>query len=214
MSLTGEFSFLKDKPEDEAKPAALAIREHFDRIIRNSIGLKTFAVAMDLKSFTEFNEKREVRQNPNWEQNYMVATYEAIMGFIAEHLRQLEEIEHTGHHIVQFVCDQSPLKKEIDKAYERFVKHFPAFGRYMQNDVIHLDDKTQPGLQAADLMAAVTRDMSKAWLNDPSNQPEPRFGAEGTVLAIKCMDRNTLQKALDGEPPWITKKHASVVRQK
>jgi hypothetical protein len=50
--------------------------------------------------------------------------------------------------------------------------------------------------------------MSKAWLNDPSKQPEPRFGAEGTVLSVKCIDRNTLQKALDGEPPWITKKFA------
>jgi hypothetical protein len=185
MGLSGEFASLKERrSEAEAKVIALEIRERFDRILRNSVGLKTIAVAMDLSQFKEFNEQIDVRKNPNWEQNYMVATYEAVMGFTAEHLRQLEENEHAGHHIVQFVCDQSPLKKAIDKAYERFVKHFPALGRYMQNEVIHLDDKNQPGLQAADLMAAITREMSKAWLNDPSKQPEPRFGAEGTVLSI------------------------------
>jgi hypothetical protein len=76
----------------------------------------------------------------------------------------------------------------------------------------HLDDKEIAGLQAADLLAAETREMSNEVMDDPDYDIQPKKDG-GIIFAVACADRDTLTKSLNGERVWVTRREIRSVRK-
>ena len=173
MGVSGQFQWIKAKFDDldGAKAAGLKIRDRFEKVIQDTKGAFVVAVAMDMKAFKDLNSKLDVRRNQNWESDYMVSTYQMTIGLTLETVRQLEN-EGTQRFIVSFVCDDGPQKKKLEQGYDAFKLRFPEWVPYM-GGISHLNDKKVAGLQAADLMAAYTRELSKDWIADPTRVINP-----------------------------------------
>jgi len=153
-----------------------------------------------MQHFWEVNALPAAQNNPNWSSDCADAAFQMVIGRIADTLRQIDA-EGAGHHVATFICDESPKSEKIQKSYYKFKKKLPHLADYMRG-ISHLDDKRTPPLQMADLMADVAREMVAQWLDDPSTQatcPIP-----GSVLEIKCWDRDGMLRALSGDSPIVT----------
>lgn len=205
-SVDGQFLFLRNKyPGDmvSAKEAAQAIRSKLRKIIERTEFSLVVAVGMHMRDFKELNSDLSVRRNHRWESDYMASTYQMVIGLMAEHLRQLEQKKREYKFLVEFICDDGPQRKPVEKAYDAFKINFPEIAPYMA-DLTHQDDKKLAGLQAADLLAAETREMSKTLITNPDAIISPK--KDGNIIfAVACADRDTLLRALKGERVWVTR---------
>jgi len=212
MAVDGRFDFLRHKYRDieAARQAALKIRSQFDAIIQES-NMTVMAAAMPIRLFKEFDSKPEVQRNPHWVRNYMVATIQVAIGMVLDEMRMLTE-QHNPEYppIMSFICDKSSLSKYVSEAYDALPIKYPTFKPYM-GELLNLDDTRQPLLQAADLMAAICREMCMAGMDDEGRLLKPRVA--GSIYKIKACTREALEEALKGNPPWVSKDEIKKRRQ-
>jgi len=162
-----------------------------------SSGIQGFGLGVNLEHFREVAAMPEAHDNPNWNPDYYDVGFQMIIGRIADILVRIQA--GTGeHHVAGFVCDESPKSRKIENSYHRFKKKHPDLAEHMRG-ISHLDDKINPPLQMADLMADVAREMVTEWLDlgDPSKQascPLP-----GSVMEVKIWDRDGMIKQVKGE---------------
>jgi hypothetical protein len=178
----------------EMKKVALRIRDELQQVVlAPGSDIEGIGIGVNMKDFREYNSRAEVRANPNWNPNHEDAAFQLIFGRIAEIVRNVE-ISSRCPLQVGFVCDDGPNGNKIEASYDRLKAKHTGLAHHMRG-ISHLDDKKQPPLQMADLMADVGREMATQWLYDK----EVVCRLRGRVLEIKMYDRDVMDKVLNGE---------------
>lgn len=157
----GEFKKFRDPVNPKGKEAASRIRNRLFQIISTSL-ISGMAITMPL------------------------AVYEGIMATVPYAKEMLPPKDHASKVVIQelfalcsqelardwpgkkvaFICNQSAEYPAIREIFLRYKQLNPTDAKYMKN-IIPLDDRKHPQLQAADAMAHLAQERYIEWLNDP-----------------------------------------------
>jgi len=172
-SLQGEFFRFRNPvnyPIPKGREAADQIRNELDAIIHQS-GVMGIAACVPVKDYQEIR-KNEPHANVIFPEDEFEMALQAMFKICAETV--INDMGDTGHHRVAFICDHSSSALKIEKMFAEFRTKNPGYADVLES-LVHQDDKQQPQLQAADLMAHLAKDRFSDWLDDPAiftNKPE------------------------------------------
>lgn len=200
-SLRGEFSRYRDPvryPKPKGSEAARALRDDLDAIIRNScvIGI---AVAIPIVVYEEVR-----RTEPLAEKLFKKDPFEAALQSLIEVCVETSR-QHFRSTKLAFICDNGPSAPRIAKAYTRFCQINPEIGEIAQA-LVHLDDKHFPQLQAADLVAHLSREFFMQHQANPTAATLKRL--QQSVSEIRAWDRAFMLRAIQNNLHRLT--HATL----
>jgi hypothetical protein len=145
-----------EKVTDKDRQRAFAVRSRLLDSIQKAdlIGVAVSIVIEDFNAIMATNQ--QARQCFN--QDPFFTAYQLVMVETAKRVS-----EQLPDEIIAFVYDENQKQSQAEAVYVAVKEKNPAFGRYM-GSLSHMDDKTTPALQAADLMASEARRDTEAWL--------------------------------------------------
>jgi Protein of unknown function (DUF3800) len=153
-ALQGEFvkfRSLADFPKPAGRQAADAVRNDLMSVIEGC-GIVGFAVGVQVQDYREVLELPEAQGRLNRSPDE--TAFQSVMFECAKRLRK----ELPGRNKIRFICDHSDKAEKLDAIYRKFRKINPRTAKVLSGLGMR-DDKTTPGLQAADLMAGLARDL-------------------------------------------------------
>lgn len=158
-SLRGQFQKFCDPiryPKPKGSEAAAALRNDLDEIIRTS-GVMGMGNVIPLEMFRGIVARPEIkcRFNPD----PFAAAMQAAMRDVVMYIRAY----FGSNHIISFVCDDGPNAHLYLKIYQDF-KQKNAWLSDMMKGLAPQDDKLTPQLQAADVVASISREMAMEYL--------------------------------------------------
>ena len=182
-SLTGEFKRFRSNanyPKPKGRDAAESIRDELQDIIEQC-GVAGFAVGVLVQDYKEVLKMSEARGRLNRSPDE--TAFQSVIFECAKRVRN----ELPGGHKVDVVCDDSNKAAKLSKIYQKFKQKNPrtaaVIGCFRSED-----DKETPGLQAADLMAGLSKDWLLKKIKDGS---QPKKGELiGSVQLMGYWDEN------------------------
>jgi hypothetical protein len=191
-SLRGEFERYRDPlkyPKPLGSNAARALRDDLDALIEK-MQLWGMAVAIPLAMY------HEVRLNePQADQIFGPDAFEMALQSLIERCVDASKQEFGGTRLV-FICDDSSRSVRVSQIYSSFKEKNQSLSKFI-GALVHADDKAVPALQAADLMAHLSREYYMKWLDDPSGATLTRL--KDSVWKISAWDRDFMLTGLEHE---------------
>src|ERR1039458_9708953 len=158
-SLRGQFQKFCNPikyPIPRGSEAAKAVRDDLDEIIRTS-GVMGMSNVIPLEMFRGIVSVPEIRHRFN--PDPFSAVMQAVMRDVVMYIRK-----HCGDNLlISFVCDDGPNAHLYLKAYQDF-KLKNGWIADMMKGLAPQDDKLTPQLQAADVVASISREMAMEYL--------------------------------------------------
>jgi Protein of unknown function (DUF3800) len=153
-ALQGEFVKFRsvaDFPKPAGRQAADAVRNDLMSVIE-TCGIVGFAVGVLVQDYREVLKLPEAKGRLNLLPDE--TAFQSVMFECAKRLRE----ELPGKNKVRFICDHSDKARKLRAIYVEFRKKNPKTAGVL-GGFGSRDDKTTPGLQAADLMAGLAKDL-------------------------------------------------------
>jgi hypothetical protein len=163
--LRDQFQNFRDRikyPEPKGRGAADKIREELERII-DEVDIIGVANAIPVQTYMEVAALPETRGMFNCKPYRF-----AFEGLLYETVKIVREFPGVDNRVA-FVHDSGDDFKVLYDYYELFKKWNVDVSPYMET-FIPLDDKKQPPLQVADLMANIAKNYTEQWLEKPSTE--------------------------------------------
>jgi hypothetical protein len=195
-SLTGEFLQFRDPerwPKPKGSEAATRKRDRLKAVIEKALvgGIGVGVLIEDFKIVRDADPRAAIflRSDP-YEMAQQALVYECALG-----ARKLSRRSGTGPNgnYVSYVSDDSNRAATYATVYSDFKGKNPDIAQIMQ-DLVHLNDKRVPGLQAADLIAHAINQVTKELV---ALSPERRSASfltslpelQGRIWKIAHVDR-------------------------
>jgi hypothetical protein len=187
-SLRGEFNLFKDAvkyPRPEGSKAAKELRDKLEKIIETRVlGIACF---INLREFREVVEEcQKVKHNFAPDPfNFASQTVIRECAFAAQrHLRGTSNK-------VAFICDDSPNSEKFASSYLEFKrKNDPVRDTLL--GMIHRDDKDTPALQAADMVAGLTKEVSLKYVKQQCKAPITLPRLQGVLWKIVSWNKSKM----------------------
>lgn len=158
--LRGQFERFKQLPAPEGRKAAKAIRDDLLAIIRSYDQLRSVGVCIPMDEWDAVASRPEAR-------GILEYPYRrAIESVWTETVRRgFRRSRPHRHSVVLFIHDDGPDHAELGSLYSAFKALNPRTAKYMAG-FSTLDDKINPPLQAADLIANHSLEIGIDWANN------------------------------------------------
>ncbi len=185
-SLTGQFHKYRDPvkyPKPTGSNAARQVRDDLDSIVKNSrvVGC---AVFISLPLYRFFRTK-ELAASDIFSEDPFIFAIQLLFKIIAD--------DTPKRHRLAFIVDESQSAQRIERTYLGFKELNPAVSINM-NGLAHLDDKTTPPLQVADMMASVAKEL---FLTAPPGQlPVVPKRLKDSIWKVAAPNENYLNEVL------------------
>ncbi len=165
-SLTGEFYRFRDRikyPKPKGGEAALALRNDLDAILQKSpvIGV---GMIIPMGIYTEFRATMPLADQKISSDPYESAV-QTLMFECGHVVRDKIPPDRGKVNRLAFVCDDTPNAARYSAVYAGFKERNPRMASIL-GGMVHLDDKLHPPLQAADMMASLSKEL---FLNHMNN---------------------------------------------
>jgi uncharacterized protein DUF3800 len=187
-SLRGEFSLFRDAvkyPKPKGSQAAKELRDTLEEVIQTKVlGIACF---INLREFQEVVEEcKKLRRNFAPDPfNFASQTVIRECAFAAQ--RHLRGISNK----VAFVCDDSPNSEKFAHSYLEFRrKNDPVRDTLL--GMVHRDDKDTPPLQAADMVAGLTKEVSLKYVTQGSAFPTALPRLNGVLWKIVSWNKSKM----------------------
>jgi hypothetical protein len=183
--LRDQFSVFTDAvryPKPKGREAAKALHDDLEGIIKQ-FPIIALAVIIPLPEYKETVLEFGVagKMNPD--------PFSAAMQSVMRNCVLLAN-EHGAANKVAFVCDDSSDSVKLSTAYAGF-KEKNILIQDALAGLVHLDDKTHPPLQAADMVASLGREMGMEYLNTGGHVELPRL--QGVFHKLEVWDREWMR---------------------
>jgi hypothetical protein len=204
MYLTGEFRRFKDPvkyPFPAGRQAANAIRDDLRQIMRTS-NVRGFALGINLKDYRSVRKSSRARQTlgPNpYEQGYLTMLIR-IAGTCDD-----EMPGRVNSETVAFLCDEHDRSVNVKSVYDNLRLHNPRCAPWM-GSLNYMDNEKSPALQAADLLASMSKDFLIESIEKVQRESRESIAAKwkpiiGRNVGIGCMDKKSLNLTVDANIP-------------
>jgi hypothetical protein len=189
FSLRGQFAIFRDPtryPKPQGSEAALEIRKSLEDVLRD-VGIIALASSLPLEMYhaeiAVFNLATTFYPDP----------FSAVMQTVMNEAAILIRDALPGrNNCVAFGCDDSPDSPDLATAYKSFKRKNTQFGDMLQG-LVHLDDKKQPPVQAADMVAGLGKEMALKHIETGARFDElPRM--EGIFQKIYHWNQETVRQ--------------------
>lgn len=184
-SLRGQFFKFRDAvkyPKPKGSQTATAIRDDLDLIIKDS-GIIGMSNVIPLEMFRETVARPEIKDRFN--PDHFSAAMQAAMRDSVLYVRQ----NFGDGHLISFICDDSPNADHLLAVYRQFKEKNLWLADTLRG-MAHQDDKHTPQLQAADLVASVSRELAMEYLRTGNKVPLKRL--EGSFYRMSVWKRETV----------------------
>lgn len=185
--LAGSFSCFRDDvkyPKPKGSEAARALRNDLEKIVAKFkiIGLAT---VIPIELYNEFRTTVPGAASFFHEDAFESAMQTAIM----ECAYTAKDRLVGDNNRMAFVCDDSPNAARYSTVYTEFKAKNPIIGE-MMGGLVHLDDKKHPPLQAADMMANVTKEIAVKFVESNKDllRNDPRTNYPGMVQPTRLQE--------------------------
>lgn len=177
--LKGQFERFRKLPVPDGRNAALAVRDDLLSIIRSYANLKSVGVCIPI------DEWNAVSNRPDAVGHLQFPYHRAIESVWCETIKRgFRRSQPHKHSVVAFVHDDGPDLPELSSLYTAFKKLNPKTAKHMVG-FSGLDDKLNPPLQAADLIANHSLELGIDWLdNGKSAAKESELQSSMGFLAV------------------------------
>lgn len=200
MYLTGEFERFKDKdkyPKPKGREAANKIRDDLMEIMKKAPA-GGFAFGLPMRVYRQMQKSSRARKILHADP--YIEMYSMSMIIVAgeledEFLKGLFPVRET----VAFLCDDHDKSVNVKALYGDLLKHNPNCAQWM-GSLSYMDNKKSPALQAADLLAAQSKDVLFEQFTRPVNDRKLRDTFKQRVggnVAVKYYDKTTLGQLVD-----------------
>lgn len=183
-SLRGQFEKYRDPiayPKPKGSDAARNLRDQLESIVIEA-KVVGWAVCVSIPIWNK------VRDGDPYGHQILTDPFEiAIQLLMAELSRSVTKLLGRGQKLA-FVADESNSSERIEKVYLQFKRINPTFENIQ--GFTHLDDKTVPPLQVADMMASIAKECYQEHLRT-GKEVVPRRLRE-TIMAIQVPDEEYL----------------------
>jgi len=189
-SLRGEFSRFRDPvkyPKPSGSIAAKELRDKLEKVLQTRVlGIACF---VNLREFREVVEecqilKRNFSPDPF---NFASQTVMRECAFAAQ-----KHLKGTSNKVA-FVCDESPKSEKFSRSYLQFKqKNIPIRDALL--GMVHKDDKHTPPLQAADMIASLTKEVSLKYVEQGSDFPTTLPRLNGVLWKIVSWNKSKLME--------------------
>lgn len=191
-SLTGQFFKYRDPgkyPKPEGSKAAKRLRDDLEAIVeRNKLGGVAVCIQMPL-----FNSFRNRSREAAW---IFADPFEIALQILFKQLSQAVKSDIGDNHRFAFVVDESQSAQRIEKVYLEFKRVNPGLAVNMEG-LTHLDDKTTPPLQVADMMASIAKETYLDWPAGASQSIPKRL--QNNIRSIWLPDNAYFEEVLAHE---------------
>ena len=148
-----------------------------------------------MADFWQVDAMQESTVSPFWNRDYEDAAFQLLIHALVTRLKT----EFKGkNYQIGFIHDESAKSEKLEASYRCFKKRHPHLADCMRN-FTSLDDKKNPSLQMADLMADVGRDMISRKIDNPAFDIAPRVGINGSVFVVDCWQEDGMLRIVRGE---------------
>jgi hypothetical protein len=161
-SLSGQFFKFRDPvkyPKPAGSKAAKQLRNDLEEIVRKSktVGV---AVCIPMPLFNSFRERNSTTAQ------IFTEPFQLALQLLFKELSNAVKAEIGDGHCLTFVVDDSSSAQRIEKVYLEFKRINPELALNMEG-LTHLNDKTCPPLQVADMMASIAKEVYSEWPGGP-----------------------------------------------
>ncbi len=207
-ALRGEFEIFRDPikwPKPTGSRAAKRLRDDLEAILKDApvIGI---GAAIPLKLYREFRASVPGAAGRFGKDAYYSAL-QTLMIECAHIVRDKMPLDRKNrNNQIAFACDSTERAPMYAAAYVDFKARNPQAAQIM-GALVHLDDKLHPPIQAADMMASLTRELTSLHLTDAAsiNTPlpisphseAPRL--KGTAYKIIVWDHEWMMRLLTAQ---------------
>ncbi len=163
-ALSGEFAKFRDPdkyPKPKGSEAARQLRTDLDAIItkQHIIGI---ACVIPMQVYKEFRATV-----PNAAEKLNEDAFHLALQIVLMECAYIARDELPGdNNCTAFMCDESNKAPLYAEGYRQFKLKNPIIAPSMRG-LVHMDDKVQPRLQAADMMAGVAKERAIEYLKSP-----------------------------------------------
>lgn len=184
--LDGPFRVYRDKnkyPPPAGKEAADSLLNDLEEIIHRT-QVMGVAVCIDMKAYREIRNT-EPHADKILPQDAFKMALQTLCGLCAEIVRD----NFPDKPSVEFLFDDSSSSSQLVEAYHDYKKDYPRLAAFM-GQLKPMDDRKFVPLQAADLMAHLSKNRFVDWLSDPERKqftPD-----EGLGLRLKKLNVHTI----------------------
>lgn len=190
-SLTGQFIRYRDPvryPKPDGSKAASALRDDLEAIVRDS-GIIGWAICIPIPVWESFRAKDPAASQ------ILTEPFEVALQLLFGSLAKQVTKELGAGHRLTFIADEGPSARRIEKVYLGFKET----NRGLDNiqGFTHLDDKVSPPLQAADMMASVSKELFLESIRT-GLPPVPKH-LKKVVKAVKAVNEEYLKALLENE---------------
>jgi hypothetical protein len=200
-SLRGQFAIFRDPqkyPKPNGSEAAKALHDDLEAILRDS-SVVGVGVAIPLRLYHWCRETIPGAKDKFGGDAYYSAL-QTLMIECACIVRDELPLDRKGRpNRLAFVCDDTDRAPLYAAAYAGFKANNPAL-RDVIGGLAHLDDKTHPAVQAADMMASVTKEVALPLISEMHNVPLPSRTEvprlKGIAYRISVWDYDWMMKLL------------------
>jgi len=204
-SLSKEFFRYRDLdkyPKPKGSEAAKALRDDLEAILKQSSAVG-IGVAIPVKLYREFLAIVPGAIGKFGEDIF----YSALQTLFIECARTVRDELPLGkngkENRIAFVCDDTSRAPIYSGAYADFKARNPQLAEMMLG-LLHRDDKLTPPLQAADMMASLTKELAMPCLTDAVQMKKPLLVSSGseaprlkdTVYKIVIWDYEWMERLL------------------
>jgi hypothetical protein len=158
--LKGQFEKFRKLASPDGRNAAKAVRDTLLDIIKSYDNLRSVGVCIPIDEWNSVASRPEaagILEHPYHRAIESVWTETIRRGFRRSHPHR--------HSVVSFVHDDGPDLAELGSLYVAFKKLNPKTAKHMVG-FVGLDDKINPPLQAADLIANHSLEIGIDWINN------------------------------------------------
>jgi hypothetical protein len=204
-SLSEQFSRYRDPikyPKPKGSEAAKALRDDLETILKESPAI-AIGVAIPVKLYRDF-----LATNPGADGKFGEDIfYSALQTLFIECARTVRDELPLGkngkENKIAFICDDTSRAPIYSGAYANFKARNPKLAEMMLG-LLHRDDKLTPPLQAADMMASLTKELALPCLIDAVQMKKPLLVSSGseaprlkdTVYKIVIWDHEWMERLL------------------
>lgn len=191
-SLTGQFEQFKDPikyPKPAGSLAAKAVLESLESLIQ-----KTELVGVGICIFMD-DWKAAIKSDPD-APKILTNPYEIATQFLISEIHKVLSEEVGKGNRIAFIADESQAAERIEKVYLELKRVNPGLDGL--KSFTHLDDKPCAFLQAADMMAGLSRQAALDSLKTGGGVVKPRR-LEDRISFIRCLGRDFLEEIIRKE---------------
>jgi hypothetical protein len=207
-ALRGQFERFRDPikyPKPTGSQAAKKLRDDLEAILKDApvVGI---GVAIPLKLYREFRAT-VLGAAGKFGEDAFYSALQTLMIECAYTVRdELPRDKKGRDNRIAFACDSTDRAPMYTAAFVDFKKRNPELAQIM-GGLVHVDDKRHPPIQAADMMASLTKELALPVLTDAvqiktplpvsSNSEAPRL--KGTAYKIVIWDYEWMTRLLTAQ---------------